>query len=81
MAQGRLRRRLAAIDQDLTSRPDAALVDIVCVPEKYVSPSRRILRRVVYALLALFAAVFIVYVDRDSYTDAQDGQLSLLDCA
>jgi voltage-gated potassium channel len=35
---------------------------------------------VVYALLALFAAVFIVYVDCDSYTGAQDGQLSFLDC-
>lgn len=36
--------------------------------------------RVVYALGALFAAVLIVYVDRDGYRDAQGDDLSFLDC-
>ncbi|MBS1694305.1 MAG: potassium channel family protein [Actinobacteria bacterium] len=80
MAKGRLRRRLAAIDQNLTARPDAALVDVLRIPEPFVSPGQRIFRRVVYALTALFAAVLIVYLDRDGYRDAQGDQLSFLDC-
>ena len=32
------------------------------IPEKFVSPTNRILRRVLYAPLALFAAVLIVYL-------------------
>lgn len=36
--------------------------------------------RVLYALGALFAAVLIVYVDRDGYRDAQGDDLSFLDC-
>lgn len=80
MAKGRLRRRLAAIDSNLTSRPDAALVDVLRIPEPFVSPGQRIFRRVIYATLALFAAVFIVYFDRDGYRDVQDSSLSFLDC-
>ena len=80
MAKGRLRRRLAAIDESLSSRPDARLVDILQIPEPFVSPTQRIVRRVIYAALALFAAVLIVYVDRDGYRDVQDNQLSFLDC-
>jgi voltage-gated potassium channel len=72
--------RLAPIDENLTSKPDAALVDILRIPEKFVPPGRRIFRRVIYALLALFAAVLIVYLDRDGYRDVQDNQLSFLDC-
>ena len=80
MAKGRLRRRLAAIDESLSSRPDARLVDILQIPEPFVSPTQRIIRRVIYATLALFAAVMIVYLDRDGYRDVQDNQLSFLDC-
>jgi voltage-gated potassium channel len=80
MAKGRLRRRLAAIDQSLSSRPDARLVDILQIPEPFVSPTQRIVRRVIYATLALFAAVMIVYVDRDGYRDVQDNGMSFLDC-
>jgi voltage-gated potassium channel len=78
--KGRLRRRLAAINSDLTAQPDAALVDILRVPERFVSPTRRILRRIGYALAALFTAVLIVYLDRDGYRDVRGGELSLLDC-
>jgi voltage-gated potassium channel len=75
-----LRRRLAAIEETLSMRPDAALVDILRIPEPFVSPTERIVRRVIYATAALFAAVMIVYLDRDGYRDAQDNQLSFLDC-
>ncbi|OBB74738.1 transmembrane cation transporter [Mycolicibacterium flavescens] len=80
MAKGRLRRRLAAIEQDLTTQPDSRLVDILRIPEPFISPTERIIRRVVYATLALMAAVLIVYLDRDGYRDVQDNQLSFLDC-
>lgn len=80
VAESRLRRRLAAIDESLTSRPDAALVDVLRIPERFVSPTQRILRRATYGLLALFAAVLIVYLDRDGYRDVQGNELSVLDC-
>ncbi|AGB21858.1 K+ transport system, NAD-binding component [Mycobacterium sp. JS623] len=88
MAKGELRSRLAAVEENLTSRPDAALVDILRIPEPFVSPGQRIFRRIVYALLALFAAVFIVYLDRHGYRDVRNeigqsegsGELSFLDC-
>lgn len=84
MAKGRLRRRLAAIDQNLTAKPDSALVGTLNIPEKFVSPANRITRRVLYALAALFAAVIIVYIDRDGYRDIDSapvpGGLSFLDC-
>ncbi len=80
MAKGRLRRRLEALDQTLTTQPDHALVGTLRIPETPVSPARKIGMRVLYALLALFAAVFIVYLDRDGYRDVQGDQLSLLDC-
>ena len=79
MAKASLRRQLAA-DESLTSRPDAAFVDVLRIPEKFVSPGRRILRRLVYAMLALLAAVVIVYVDRGGYRDVKNEPLSLLDC-
>jgi voltage-gated potassium channel len=80
-----LRRRLEAIDQNLTSRPDADLVDILNIPEKFVSPGRKIFMRVLWALSALVAAVFIVYIDRHGYRDVaatpeESDPLSLLDC-
>ncbi|EHI10564.1 ion channel membrane protein [Mycolicibacterium thermoresistibile ATCC 19527] len=75
-----MRRRLAAIEQDLTSQPEARLVDILRIPEPFVSPTQRIVRRIIYATLALMAAVVIVYLDRDGYRDVQGNELSFLDC-
>ncbi|GAA4665859.1 MULTISPECIES: potassium channel family protein [Amycolatopsis] len=49
------------------------------MPEPSVSPIRSIARRIVYALLALVAAVFIVYLGRDGYRDVNGDGLSLLD--
>ncbi len=80
MAKGRLRRRLAAIDHNLAARPDADLVDVLRIPEPFISPTQRIIRRVIYATAALFAAVMIVYLDRDGYRDVQDNGMSFLDC-
>ena len=80
MANASLRRRLAA-DESLACRPDAALVDVLKIPEKFVSPGQRILRRLVYAMLALLAAAVIVYLDRGGYRDVKNQPLSLLDAS
>ncbi|MDX1876574.1 potassium channel family protein [Mycobacterium sp. SMC-18] len=80
MARVRLSRRMAAMEQNLTSRQNADLVDVLQIPEAFVSPIRRIVRRVIYALLVLAAAVLVVYLDRDGYRDAQENEMSLLDC-
>jgi voltage-gated potassium channel len=80
MAKGRLRRRLRRFDQSLADQPVHALTDRVQIPTEPISPARRITTRVIYAVLALFAAVMIVYIDRDGYRDAQENQLSFLDC-
>ncbi|CAN5500242.1 potassium channel family protein [soil metagenome] len=84
MAKNRLRRRLRRLDEALTARPDSALVEYLHIPENFVSPARKIFLRVLYALLALFAAVMIVYLDRDGYRDIDSapvpGGLSFLDC-
>ncbi|MBB3602587.1 voltage-gated potassium channel [Mycolicibacterium sp. BK556] len=80
MAKGRLRRRLEAIDENLAAKPDSALVDYLHIPDKFVSPGRRIGRRLLYALTALFAAVVIVYLDRDGYRDVRGGEMTFLDC-
>ena len=81
MADRRLR-YLRAIEENLGAKPDAALVDYLRIPEKYVSPVRRIALRFVYALGALLATVLVVYLDRDGYRDVDSGPttLSLLDC-
>ena len=80
MAKGRLRRRSDGPDEALTSQPDFALVGVLRIPESHVSPGRAISRRIAIALCALFAAVLIVYIDRDGYRDVQNDQLSFLDC-
>jgi voltage-gated potassium channel len=71
---------MRVLDTELTAKPDAALVEYLRIPEKFVSPGARIGWRLLYASLALSAAVFIVYIDRDGYRDVQGNQMSLLDC-
>src|SRR6476660_3310846 len=85
MAKGRLRRRLRRFDQSLADQPIHALTDTVQIPTEQVSPTQRIIRRVIYAFGALFAAVLIVYLDRHGYRDIEsapnaDDPLSFLDC-
>lgn len=79
MADRRLR-HLRAIEDNLGAKPDAAIVDYLRIPEKYVSPVRRIALRVVYALSALFIAAIVVYLDRDGYNNAAGTPLTFLDC-
>ena len=78
--QGRLRRRLAALDQTLTAQPGHALVGMLRIPESRVSPARAIIMRVVYALAALFAAGVIVYLGPRRLPRRAGNQLSFLDC-
>lgn len=80
MATGRLRARLSRINQSLEDRPVHSLVDRVQIPEDVPSPVWRITQRVLFATAALFAAVFIVYIDRDGYRDVTEEPLSFLDC-
>ena len=82
MADRGLLRRLAAISEDLSAKPDSALVEFLHIPEKFVSPVRRIARRLIYAALVLGTAVLVVYLERDGYRDidSETTTLSLLDC-
>ena len=82
MANRRLRRQLDAIEENLTTKPDSALVDHLRIPDKFVPPGRRVARRLLYAFLVLAAAVLVVYMERDGYRDIDSGPttLSLLDC-
>jgi voltage-gated potassium channel len=49
------------------------------MPDRQISPITSIVRRVIWALVALFGAVLIVYLDRDGYRDAAGDGLSFLD--
>lgn len=82
MPDRRLQRHLDAIDENLSAKPDSALVDHLRIPEKFVSPGRRIARRLLYAMLVLGAAVLVVYLERDGYrdVDSEKTTLTLLDC-
>lgn len=77
---GRRRRiRRPRITDRLTDRPDHSLVGVIRMPEGKVSPITSIARRIVWALVALFAAVMIVYLDRDGYRDTNGDGLTFLD--
>lgn len=82
MPDRKSRRSLFAINEDLSDKPDSALVEYLRIPEKHVSPGNRIARRLFYAMLFLSAAVLVVYLDRDGYrdVDSEVTTLSLLDC-
>jgi voltage-gated potassium channel len=71
--------RLKLPTDRLTDRPDHTLVGVIRMPESRISPITSIVRRIIWALLALFAAVLIVYVDRNGYRDANGDGLSFLD--
>ncbi|MQA12252.1 MAG: potassium transporter Kef [Pseudonocardiaceae bacterium] len=49
------------------------------MPEREVSPVRAIVRRIAIALIVMFAAVLIVYFDRDAYSDSNGDGVSFLD--
>lgn len=77
MRSGKLRRLR---DETLTDQPGHQLVGVLRVPQGHVSPVRVVTRRMTIALVVLFAAGLLVYVDRGGYHDAHDGRLTLLDC-
>ncbi|MFI6428953.1 potassium channel family protein [Rhodococcus oryzae] len=77
---GKLRARLRNQEAALTDRPDFALVGVLRIPEVLRSPASAIYRRVLMAVVVLMAAVIVVYLDRDGYRDAQENELSFLDC-
>ncbi|GHF77236.1 NAD-binding protein [Amycolatopsis bartoniae] len=52
---------------------------MIRMPEPSLSPVRSIAKRIVYALIALVAAVLIVYAGRGGYRDVNGDGLSLLD--
>jgi voltage-gated potassium channel len=80
VAATRLRRRLGGPEDELTTRPDHALVGLLRIPETRIGPIRLIARLSVLGLCALLATVVIVYLDRDGYRDVRGGPLSFLDC-
>ena len=75
-----MRQRLGGPEEELTTRPDHALVGVLRIPETRIGPVRLIIRLALLGLCALVAAVAIVYFDREGYRDVQGDALSLLDC-
>jgi voltage-gated potassium channel len=71
--------RLRQLTDRLTDRPGHSLVGVIRMPESRISPITSIVRRVLWALVALFAAVLLVYLDRDGYRDGNGDGLSFLD--
>lgn len=63
----------------LYEREEHELVGILRMPESSASPVTAIARRLIWAVLALFSAVLIVYLDRDGYRDVNDDGISFLD--
>ncbi len=63
----------------LIDRPDHSLVGVIRMPESSLSPVTAIGRRVIWALLALLAAVLVVYLGRDGYRDVNGDGVSFLD--
>ena len=79
MPSGRLR-RLSGLDQTLTAQPGHLLVGVLRIPEDHASPVRVITRRMLIALVVLFAATFVVYADRSGYRDVRRDGITFLDC-
>jgi voltage-gated potassium channel len=79
VASGRLR-QLSGLRETLTAQPGYQLVRILRIPEDHGSPVRVITRRLAIALVVLFAAAAVVYVDRDGYRDLRGEPLTFLDC-
>ena len=66
-------------EEELSTRPDHALVGVIRMPGNVTSPVRSIVRRILGALVALAATVAIVYIGREGYRDAAGGEISVLD--
>jgi voltage-gated potassium channel len=77
--KGRLQ-RLRGLDETLTAQPGHLLVGVLRIPEEHGSPVRVITRRMAIALVVLFAAAVIVYLDRNGYRDVRGQRVTFLDC-
>lgn len=67
--RNRIRERFRG-DVELSDLPDHALLGVISIPgAPGMSPWALIARRLVYAFGLLFAVAFIVYVDRDGYSE------------
>jgi len=72
--------RLGDLDETLTAQPGHLLVGVLRIPEERGSPGRVITSRLAIALVLLFAATLVVYLDRSGYRDVRGEQLTFLDC-
>ncbi|MFC9979868.1 potassium channel family protein [Gordonia sp. NPDC127522] len=54
-------------------------IGVITVPERAQNPLRAIGRRVAIAVAVICIAAFVVYLDRDGYTNSTDEPLTLLD--
>jgi len=72
-------RQLSGLDETLTAQPGHLLVGVLRIPEDHASPIRVISRRVAIALVVLFGAAVIVYLDRGGYRDVRGQPLTFLD--
>lgn len=67
--RNRIRERFRG-DMELSALPDHALLGIISIPGAVAaSPWSLIGRRVLYAFVLLFAVAFIVYVDKNGYSE------------
>jgi voltage-gated potassium channel len=73
-------RKLSGLDETLTAQPGHQLVGVLRIPEDHASPIRVIVRRLAIALVVLFGAAVIVYVDPNGYRDVRGQPLTFLDC-
>ncbi len=73
-------RKPTGLDETLAAQPGHQLVGVLRIPEDHLSPIRVITRRVAIALVVLFAAAVIVYLDRNGYRDIRGERLTFLDC-
>jgi voltage-gated potassium channel len=53
---------------------------VLRIPEERGSPGRVITRRLAIAVVVLFGATLVVYLDRSGYRDVRGDQLTFLDC-
>ncbi|MEB3982182.1 potassium channel family protein [Mycobacterium sp. 663a-19] len=72
--------RSQGLDETLTAQPGHLLVGVLRIPEEHHSPVRVITRRVAIALVVLFGAAVIVYLDRGGYRDVRGDPPTFLDC-
>lgn len=79
MPKGRLR-QLRGLDETLNAQPGHLLVGVLRIPENHGGPIRVVARRFTIAVLLLFAATLVVYLDRNGYRDVRGERLTFLDC-